>query len=127
MAIEVASWVPYWYELDQTIEVGQVGEFEFFKSAPGHLTAKHSLVFYHGDWHERCRHLYESRRIRIVAMTHATLGPIKKIDTSGLSYRFEVAGGESVQVNAEEEPGVVESGYPGVINDWHVGVEFEAV
>jgi hypothetical protein len=114
-------WFPFWYEMDQPISVGQVADFDFFKAPPEYVAHDGKRVFYHGDWQEKCRHLFESRRVRILEIHHPELGAIQSIDTKGLDYTFSMTDGRIQKVNAEETPGVVyERQQP--ITDWRIYV-----
>ena len=55
-------------------------------------------------------------------MEHAELGQLLRVDTWGLDYILYPADGEEVVVDAEEQPGLVHSGWPSIINDWTIHV-----
>jgi len=61
---------------------------------------------------------------RIERIEHKTLGEIEEIDTNGLSYRITTVGGDTIQVEAEETPGVIEQSTLGPDVE-HGGFEFE--
>lgn len=122
MTIERAIWLPFWYELDQSIEVGVVDDFDFFREAPEYLGPEQRPVFYHGSWNER--HLFCTARKRIVSIRHHQLGAIRKIDTRGLDYTFTMLDGRVLKVEAEESPGWVYD-IPDPVDDWRVEVEME--
>ncbi|MDB5300808.1 MAG: hypothetical protein JWO87_2471 [Phycisphaerales bacterium] len=124
MSIETAVWFPYWYELDQSISVGQVADFDFFKDPPGNVAHDGRRVFYHGNWQEKYRHLFEKRRLRILGIRHPTLGPIQSIDTFGMDYTFTMTDGRVRKVEAEGKPGSVYD-HPEPIADWRIYVEVE--
>jgi hypothetical protein len=124
MTTERAIWYPFWYELDQSIAVGQVANFDFFKMPPEYVVSDGLPVFYHGDWQEKCRPLYYTHRRRILKIHHPELGPINRIDTQGLDYTFTLEGGQVILVEAEEDPGLV-YGRPERVQDWRVFVEME--
>jgi hypothetical protein len=126
MAVEKAIWFPFWYELDQSIAVGQEGDFDFFKTVPDYIKNDGLLVFYHGDWQEKCRPLFDRRRIKILQIQHPVIGPIQAIDTSGLDYTFTTLEGRLQKVEAEETPGLVYERNE-TIADWRVYVEIESV
>src|SRR5438874_1465309 len=119
MACERALWHPFWYELDQSLEVGLVNNFDFFRVAPGYLTKEALPVFYFGNW--RDKDLYFSARKRIIAIRHGKLGSIQKIDTKGLNYTFTMTDGSELLVEAEETPGLV-YGHTEPITDWRIFV-----
>jgi hypothetical protein len=45
MAIEMAVRFPFWHELDQSIEVGQISDFDFFDNVPEYVADGGSQVF----------------------------------------------------------------------------------
>lgn len=125
MTIERAIWFPFWYELDQSIAVGQSADFDFFRSPPDYVAHDGLAVFYHGDWQEKCRSLYDRKRRRIVNIEHPVLGSIRRIVTDGLDYTFTMADGRILKVEAEETPGLVYE-WPESIGDWRIFVDMEA-
>jgi hypothetical protein len=50
MPSERAIWHPFWYELDQSIAVGETADFDFFKTPPEYVQSDGLPVFYHGDF-----------------------------------------------------------------------------
>lgn len=125
MAIERAIWFPFWYESDQSIAVGEVGDFDFFRDPPVGIESEGLPVFYHGNWHEECLHLYNRKRTRIVRIWHPVLGAIRSIDANDLDYTFTMIDGRVLKVEAEESPGLVYS-HPTPISDWRIFVEIES-
>lgn len=124
MAIERAIWFPFWHELDQPVAVGLEGDFDFFKIVPDYIEHDGLPVFYHGDWQEKCRHLFDRRQVKILRIQHPTLGSIQGIDTKGLDYTFTMSDGRLLKVEAEETPGFAyEQNEP--IADWRIYVEME--
>jgi hypothetical protein len=124
MPAETAVWKPYWQELDQSIAVGQAAYFDFFKSPPDHVESDGRAVFYHGDWNERCRHLFEKQFRKILAIKHPTLGDIRSIDANGFDYTFKMADGRVLKVDADRTPGSIRN-HPDPIDDWRIEVELE--
>lgn len=66
----------------------------------------------------------------VVAIRHPTLGAVTRADTIGLDYTFTLADGTELVVNAEEEPGRIESPTAGVwagrkLDAWTFDVELE--
>lgn len=125
-----AVWIPAWYELDQTLQVGERKKFWFFQHPPEphQVTVAiqpAELVFFNQlDSSQNCCVRYA----RIVEMIHPQIGPLLKIDTDGLDYIFYPALGEEIVVNAEEAPGTTygdSSG--GEITDWTVFVKLAEV
>ncbi len=99
--VEVA-WVPGWYELDPSLEVGQTDEFAFWRVVPDHLRGPESLVLYNTLWSPRDVIV---ARGTIAAIWHPELGAVRKVDTRGLDYTIVLVDGSELIVNAEEEPG----------------------
>ncbi len=124
---QVAIWTPGWYELDQTLVLGQRQKFWFFDSVPDSTVRSNGdetkLVFFNkSDTSENC----VARFARIDEMHHAQLGAILRVDTEGLDYIFFPVEGEEVIVNAEEEPGrAYDFGQP--ISDWSIHVKLSDV
>jgi hypothetical protein len=123
-------WQPSWYECDQAIRVGQIAEFDFFKTPPPYVMNEGKRVFYHGryiyqgSYVEDQRYLFETIRLRIVSIRHPQLGSIESIDTEGLDYTFLMMDARIIKVNAEEEPGRIYE-YPVPIGDWRIYVQSE--
>ena len=122
MSIERAIWHPFWYELDQSLEVGCVNEFDFFRTPPDDLANEELPIFYCGNWNDK--HLYYSAKKRILKIHHPQIGDIQKIDARGLDYTVTLTDGTIRKVEAEETPGVVYDLHKPV-EDWRVFVEME--
>jgi hypothetical protein len=105
MTDRIALWRPGWYELDQPLEVGLTSVFAF-------LADSDPLVFYNTLW-EPGRATQATGTI--ASITHARLGPVKKVDTRGLDYTFLFEDGRRLVVNAEEQPGLLHEPLAG---DW---------
>jgi hypothetical protein len=121
MTTRTAQWRPGWYELDQSIEVGLRAEFGF-------LEDEEPLVFHNTLW-EPNRALAAIGTI--AGITHAQLGPLRKVDARGLDYTFVLEDGRELIVNAEEEPGKLHERLEGQwqpapfqTEDWTLNVEF---
>ncbi len=121
-----ALWTPGWYELDQTLVVGERQKFWFFQTPPeecNSLGEDVDLVFYNQlDSTTNCTVRYA----RIVEMHHPQLGQLLRVDTDGLDYIFFPVEGEEIVVNAEEEPGTVYESKVEV-DDWSVFVTLDEV
>ena len=104
----LAIWHPFWYEADQPISVGQVSDFQFFKTPPQYVQDCGHSVFYHGDWKKETisKQAYK-QRLRILSINHPELGRIQSIDTKGLNYTVTMSDGPIVKIEAEEQPGTV--------------------
>ena len=123
---QTALWTPGWYELDQTLVLGERQKFWFFQTPPDECQAmaeEVDLVFYNQlDSTKNCNVRYA----KIVEMHHPELGQLLKIDTDGLDYIFFPVDGEEIVINAEEEPGLAYDSEL-VVNDWSVFVKLADV
>lgn len=126
---QTALWSPGWYELDQTLILGERKKYWFFHEPPvrrGDTNNEEAdLVFFNQlDSSENCFVRYA----RIVEMVHPQLGPLLRIDTDGLDYIFYPVLGEEVVVNAEEAPGTTYNEQANLmIDDWSVYVKLAEV
>lgn len=125
-----AAWIPFWYELDQPIEVGLAKEFAFWRVVPDYLGPE-PLVFHNGPW--RRDEVFVARG-SIKTISHSELGAVRKVDTRGLDYTITLTDGTELTVNAEEEPGELyersnerweESSHS--VSDWKFVVEFDSL
>ncbi len=129
--VRTAIWTPGWYELDQTLVLGERQKYWFFQNPPTrskrdqHPSADDELVFYNQlDSTKNCCVRYA----KIVEMIHPQLGALMRIDTDGLDYIFYPVAGEEVIVNAEEDPGsIYDSNGTAEISDWSVFVKLTDV
>ncbi|MCQ4088435.1 hypothetical protein [Saccharibacillus sp. JS10] len=105
----MTKWSPCWYELDQSIVVGDTDYFYLQREQPAFANGPAST---------------EDREVeaKILSISHQILGPIKGIVTEALEYSFFLEKGKVIRVNAEEEPGKVSSQQVN-IQDWSVDVE----
>lgn len=123
---QTALWTPGWYELDQTLVLGQRQKFWFFQTPPDECKAmaeEVDLVFYNQlDSTKNCNVRYA----KIVEMHHPQLGQLLRVDTDGMDYIFFPVEGEEIVINAEEEPG---SAYDNNVDvdDWSVYVKLAEV
>ncbi len=106
-------WRPFWYELDQSIVVGDI---DFF-----YLT-KDKSQFSNGLTSEDD---YEIKA-EILDIKHSLLGSVKGIITIGLDYTVYLDSGDSIQVDAEESPGkITEAKYE--VDDWDFEVDIRII
>lgn len=123
---QTATWIPGWYELDQTLALGERQKVWFFQTPPDEVAAEGptpDFIFFNQlDSTTNC----QVRFAKVVEMVHPTLGPLAKIDTDGCDYIFFPVDGEEVVVNAEEDPG---NTYDENLNidQWTVFVKLEDV
>jgi hypothetical protein len=132
MKLSQAIWIPAWYNLDQSLEIGKQDEFALFRSVPDHLQQFGDQVFYNDLWNPDNVLLIKAT---VVSITNPVLGAIRKIDTSDqLDYTITLSDGTELLVNAEEEPGKLYERVGGawtasmrVVEDWRVIVEFSEI
>lgn len=107
-------WVAEWYELDQTIIVGDEDYFYLHKR-------KNRFSNDFGSRHDREVHM------KITNITHKELGNVKGIDTEGLVYKIYLMDGRVLEVDAEESIGRIF--YPeGIkVKNWTFTVEVEGM
>lgn len=126
LPLQTALWTPGWYELDQTLVLGERQKFWFFQDPPQEcLTGQDHVdfVFYNQlDSSTNCT----VRFAKILEIKHPQLGSLTRIDADGLDYIFFPVDGEEVVVNAEEEPGKLYDDGPAV-SDWSVLVTLDEV
>ena len=72
-------WHPFWYGGDQSIEVGRTDFYDFFVRVPDYIVSDGNPVFYHGDWSEKSRALFERKRAKILSIYHPQLGHINAL------------------------------------------------
>lgn len=107
------EWKPFWYELDQSIVVGDIDFFYLTKDKSHFANGPISEVDY-------------EIKAEILDIKHKMLGNIKGIITIGLDYTVYLNNGEVVQVNAEESPGEIsESNY--VVDEWNFDVYIKII
>lgn len=108
------KWEPDWYELDQSIVVGDIDLF--------YLT-KDNLYFANGlSWEN---YAYEVKA-EILKITHPELGKVKGIITIGLDYSIYLRDGTIIRVNAEEAPGkIYDSLY--IVREWIFDVQINII
>ncbi|EMS69143.1 hypothetical protein [Ruminiclostridium cellobioparum] len=109
----ILIWRPYWYELDQSIVVGDIDYF---------YITKDKLQFANGTVSDND---YEIK-VEIQSIKHNALGEVKGIITIGLDYTIYLHDGEKIQVNAEESPGKL-YGCELKIDDWNFGVSVKVI
>lgn len=133
--VKRALWRPGWYRLDQPIGVGQFGRFAFFDPAAepssqpplpenGLAGGPVELQFFNRTITDEKHPLF--RFARVLEIIHPQLGPLERVDTSGLDYVFKPAEGEEIYVNAEEEPGVAYD-FDQSVGDWSLLVTLDDV
>ena len=123
---QTSTWIPGWYELDQTLSRGERQKVWFFQTPPDEVAVNGptpDFIFFNQlDSTTNC----QVRFAKVVEMIHPELGPLTKIDTDGCDYIFFPVDGEEVVVNAEEDPG---NAYDENVNidQWTVFVKLEDV
>lgn len=107
------KWEPYWYELDQSVVVGDVDLF--------YLSEDHRSLVNGGAGKDDCE-----VRAKIKRITHPELGEVKGIITIGLDYSIHLDGGALIVVNAEERPGKIQDpSY--VVTEWAFDVRIDII
>ena len=106
------------YELDQPLKIGEVGEFSFFID-PDTATAPPDRLYEGLLWvfHNTLGQDFVSLRCSIQRIWHPELGFVREIETKGLDYRIVLIDGTVVTVEAEESPGLILEGGQSV-TDW---------
>ena len=109
----IVRWEPQWYELDQSIVVGDVDLFYLSKDnlyfASGSVTTDDCEV-----------------RAEILNISHSELGDINAIIAIGLDYSIYLGDGNLITVNAEEIPGHI-SNSKYIVRDWCFDVRIEII
>ena len=114
----ILKWTAEWYELDQTIIVGDKAWFSLPAEEKDHS-------FGSGMELDSKEHFTE-KKLEIISITHPVLGDVRGIVTIGLDYTVYLASGEVLEVNAEEHPGqIYDSSYK--VDDWTVYVKAEII
>jgi hypothetical protein len=131
-----AIWHPFWYERDLPINMGQVGDFEFFQSPPPYVKSDGFPVFWHDGWNTEPDKGVYTKHLRILSIRHPELGQVESIETEGLEYTIAMNDGRIAKLEAEEEPGTVYFVKPDgsidaetswKLNDWRFYVEADEI
>lgn len=111
----IIKWEPDWYELDQSIVVGDIDLF--------YLT-KDNLYFENGL---SSSGKYENEvKAEILKITHPELGEIRGIITIGLDYSIYLSDETVIIVNAEENPGEIFNPQY-VVSEWSFDVQIHII
>lgn len=105
-----------WYELDQSIVVGDIDLFYLSKN-------KHH--FYHGFMgNDVCE-----VKAEILSISHPELGAVKGIIAIGLCYSIYLSDGNEIIVEAEEYPGYIEGCKYGIkeVKEWEFDVQIRII
>lgn len=108
----ILKWTAAWYELDQTIIVGDKDWFYLPSDENNHSFFKE---LYDGNSFIR-------KKLAIEKITHPVLGDVRGIVAIGLDYTIFLTDGTVLEVNAEEQPGQIYNSSL-VIDDWTFDVE----
>ena len=109
----IVKWKPRWYELDQSIVVGDVDLF---------YLSKDNLYFANGFAADNDCEV----KAKILNINHLELGDIKGIITIGLDYSIYLSDGNIIIVNAEESPGDIENSKH-VVREWEFDVQINII
>lgn len=109
----IVRWKPQWYELDQSIVVGDVDLFYLSKD----------MLYFANDFADAndCE-----VKAKILSINHLELGDIKGIITIGLDYSIYLSDGNILIVNAEESPGDIENSKY-FIREWDFDVQISII
>ncbi len=123
--IRTAFWKPGWHCNDQSLQLGQAGEFWFYADPQtpedsGSMAQRPPLQLFNRTVSDD--HVPQLRSATVVGIEHPVLGPLAGIDTSELDYVFRTVGGDDYVVNAEEEPGMVYDMEQVQVKDWTITV-----
>lgn len=111
----IVKWEPDWYELDQSIVVGDTDLFYLSKDNLYFARGLLSLGNYDCEV-----------KAKIWKITHPELGAIRGIITIGLDYSIYLNDGSVLIVNAEESPGkIYDSQY--VVSEWGFDVQLNII
>lgn len=106
------TWSPFWYEMDQTIVVGDTDYF--YLSSDG-------TTFDNGEISFEDQEVYA----RVMKIVHPQLGEVQGILAVGLCYRVFIGEGNVIQIDAEENIGKVEYPPECEVDDWKFEVELK--
>lgn len=109
------KWKPDWYELDQSIVVGDIDLFYLTKDNPYFASGLLSSGNYDCEI-----------KAEILKITHPELGVIRGIITIGLDYSIYLSDGNIIIVNAEETPGEI-YGSQYVVSGWSFDVQINII
>ena len=117
------SWIPGWYELDQTVVVGQRDFFYFYHQDQIPVVGGQRFFYFQKDGTRPlategvvpqelvfANGRYDSDfevRATITRIYNSVFGEIRGILADGLDYRVVTADGRAFKVEAEEDPGLV--------------------
>lgn len=111
----LVKWKPGWYELDQSIVVG---DRDLFYLSEDDRYFSHALLTSRGREHEV--------RAEILRITHPDLGEIRGAIAIGLDYSIYLSDGTELLVEAEETPGMLyDPRY--TVSDWTFDVEINII
>ncbi|OPH48129.1 hypothetical protein BC351_38810 [Paenibacillus ferrarius] len=108
------TWNPYWYDLDQTVIVGDVDYFYLDKDEKS---------FANGGASDDDKEV----RAEILRVIHPELGEVLGILANGLSYKIYFSDSKFIQVDSEEKPGWIEYPENYKVNDWVFDVEINVL
>ncbi|MCH5270351.1 MAG: hypothetical protein J1E83_06330 [Lachnospiraceae bacterium] len=111
--VVIVRWKPQWYELDQSIVVGDVDLF---------YLSKDMLYFANGFADDNDCEV----KAKVLSINHLELGDIKGIITLGLDYSIYLSNGNIIIVNAEESPGTIENSKY-VVREWGFEVQINII
>lgn len=112
----LVKWNPAWYELDQSVVVGDIGLFYF---------SQDRRCFYNDFIGKNERKI----KAEILGITHPELGGVRGIIAIGLCYYIYLGDGNEIIVEAEERPGCIEGSKFAVkeVTEWDFDVQVRMI
>lgn len=112
----IVKWTPAWYELDQSIVVGDIDLF---------YLSKDRCYFYNGFMGNNDCEI----KAEILSIRHPELGDVKGIIAIGLCYSIYLSDGNEIIVEAEEYPGYIEGCKYAVkeVKEWDFDVQIRII
>lgn len=108
----ILKWTAAWYELDQTIIVGDKDWF--------YLPSDENNHSFFNELYQR--NSFIRKKLEIEKISHPVLGDVRGIVAIGLDYTIYLTDGTVLEVNAEEQPGQIYNSSL-VIDDWIFNVK----
>lgn len=112
----VVKWKPAWYELDQSVVIGDIDLF---------YLSKDKRYFFNGFMGNNDCEI----KAEITGISHPELGAVKGIIAIGLCYSLYLSDGNEILVEAEEDPGrIIGCKYPiKEVKEWDFDVQIRMI
>ncbi len=108
------TWEPFWYDLDQTIIVGEENYFYLTTDKKKFASGLSSE-----DEYEVIA--------KIKSINHSELGNVKAIDCNGFNYYIYYGNGKRFTVCSEENPGMIFKGETDELKNWSFKIEIDII